>query len=124
MDHNQQHITIDGVDHILTWSDWCQWIAFDKWCNIVPQTPGVYEARFTDEMNRLTIGETDNLRRRIGYLRTGTHSAGKRIRQNHAEELEKVVIRWVDHFNPLSIERSLKQNHVQDYGSMPTYTRQ
>ena len=123
MDHNQQHITIDGVDHILTWSDWCQWIAFDKWCNNVPKVPGIYEAKFMHEMNRLTIGKANSLLRRIKYLRTGTHSAGIRIRQNHPNELEKIVIRWAEVINPLSIERSLKQNHFKEYGTKPTYTR-
>ena len=119
-----QHITLDSVDHIVTWSDWYSWTTFDVWQNRVPQTPGVYEAKFTHEMNRLTIVKADNLRRRINYLRTGTHSSGERIRQNHANDLNKVVIRWAETVNPLQVERSLKQNHLQDYESMPTYSRQ
>lgn len=60
----------DGI--VLVWSDWRQWTAFREWHTIVPELSGVYEVKFNYEMNRLTIGKTDNILRRIKYLRTGT----------------------------------------------------
>ena len=114
----------------LKWSEWCSWnnLKLDARSEIgavsVPQTPGVYEARFEDHEERLTIGKTDNLRRRIKQgLVKGTldHSAGERIREN--ESVENIVVRWAETDCPEAVERELHERHMSKFGKLPKHTK-
>ena len=114
----------------LEWSEWCSWndLKLDARSEIgavsVPEKPGVYEARLENHEERLTIGQTDNLRRRVKQgLVKGTldHSSGERIRDN--ERVDNIVVRWAETDCPGAVERELHERYMKKFGKLPKYTR-
>jgi hypothetical protein len=79
----------------LKWSGWVEWDEIKKdtrmgGIKIPNMKPGVYEAKYVDCEERLTIGRASDLRMRIrqGLVKGKTpHSAGERIRA------EKILLR-------------------------------
>jgi len=92
---------------------------------IVPnRKAGVYEAKYVDDEQRLTIGKASDLRMRVkqGLVKGKTlHSAGKRIRAN--EDIRKVVVRWAITDRPAAVEEELHRRHRERFGRLPKYTQ-
>ncbi|MCK7476111.1 MAG: hypothetical protein MZV49_27435, partial [Rhodopseudomonas palustris] len=82
------------------WSDWIPWDSFTRDSGMIigiriPDKPGVYEAKFTNTEERLTIGKATNLRMRVkqGLVKGKVpHSSSNRIRD--LERISDIVIRW------------------------------
>src|SRR5438105_1254773 len=96
------------------WFDWNSVKADTRWGGVkVPNgQPGVYEAKYPETEERLTIGKASDLRMRIkqGLLRGKVpHSAGTRIRAN--EEVDRVVLRWAATDRPSAAEEELHRRH-------------
>ncbi len=116
----RDRLTLPPIE--LAWSAWLAWD--DVKAAAVPIGSGVYEVRRTDADERMTIGKATDLRRRIvrglvmGKL---PHSAGKRLRAN--ERVAELVVRWAETDRPAAVEEELHRRHVQQFGSLPRYTR-
>jgi excinuclease UvrABC nuclease subunit len=112
---------------ILKWSEWVNGDDLEKKYNEgvkVPGKPGVYEAKYGDSDERLTIGKASDLRHRIkqGLVRGKTqHDAGYQIR-NH-ENTSKIKVRWAETARPSCVEEHLHQEHVNKFGKLPKYTK-
>ena len=114
----------------LKWSDWYPWRVFtlktqtDPEAIKVPKQPGVYEAKLIEGDERLTIGKSDNLRRRIasGLVKGSLpHSAGERIREN--EDTSQIVVRWAMTDQYSLVEAILHSKHIEKFGKLPKYTK-
>ena len=84
--------------------------------------PGVYEAKYINAEERLTIGKTSNLRMRIkqGLIKGKTpHSAGQKIRDN--EDTSRIVVRWSITDRPAAVEEELHKRHINMFGELPKY---
>jgi len=111
----------------LEWSDWYPWNEIKKdarssGIRIPNKTPGVYEVKYKNKNERLTIGRTLNLRMRIrqGLVKGKTpHSAGEKIRQK--EDTSKIVIRWAITDRPAAVEEELHRRHKEKFGKLPKY---
>ena len=111
----------------LEWSEWCPWDDIKKdtrsgGIEIPNKTPGVYEVKYKDKDERLTIGKASDLRMRIrqGLVKGKTpHSAGKRIRQN--EDTAKIIIRWAITDRPAAVEEELHRKHREKFCRLPKY---
>ena len=111
----------------LKWSDWIYWDKIKEDARkggiaIPNETPGVYEVRYENDGERLTIGKTSNLRMRIkqGLVKGKTpHSAGDRIRDK--EDTSKIVIRWAVTDRPAAVEEELHKRHLKKFGRLPRH---
>ena len=122
-----RHIEIAPV--ILNWSDWYHWSRFETDARtdpngiILPNLPGVYEAKPIGTDERLTIGKASNLRMRVkqGLVKGKVpHSSGKDIREK--EDTLTLVIRWAVTDRPAAVEEELHKRHVEFFGRLPKYT--
>jgi len=122
-----RHIEIAPIT--LEWSDWFAWSRFeldarsDPESVILPDSPGVYEARLIDNDERLTIGRASNLRMRVkqGLVKGKVpHSSGKNIRES--EDVSLIVIRWAVTDRPAAVEEELHRRHAEFFGRLPKYT--
>ncbi len=115
----------------LNWSEWYKWndLKLDARVNTynrihVPnKQSGVYEAKYEDVSERLTIGRASNLCSRIkqGLVKGNIpHSAGERMRSD-IDDFSKVVVRWAITDRPPMIEKELHKKHRQKYGKLPKY---
>jgi hypothetical protein len=121
-------ITIEPIE--LEWSAWYPWERFlldartEPQALLVPDEPGVYEARYKDDKKRLTVGKASNLRMRVkqGLVKGQVpHSTGKRIRS--AAATSQIVIRWATTDRPAAVEEELHRRHISEFGYLPTLTR-
>lgn len=111
----------------LEWSDWKKWEdlkadARRGGVKVPNRVSGVYEAKYEDVEERLTIGRASDLRHRIrqGLVKGKTpHSAGEKIREN--EDVSRIVIRWACTDRPACAEEELHLKHVEKYGCLPKY---
>jgi excinuclease UvrABC nuclease subunit len=111
----------------LEWSDWVSWDelkvdARKGGIKIPNKKPGVYEVKYEDTHERLTIGKASDLRMRIrqGLVKGKTpHSAGERIRDN--EDVSRIVVRWAITDRPAAVEEELHKKHRNKYGKFPKY---
>lgn len=123
----KQVINIPPVE--LEWSDWFPWDdlkidARSGGVKVLNRVPGVYEVKYGDNEERLTIGGTNNLRFRIkqGLVKGKTrHSAGKKIRAN--EDTSKLVVRWAVTSRPRAVEEELHRLYTEKFGKLPKYTK-
>lgn len=112
----------------LRWSEWFRWEdlkedARSGGIKIPNGLPGVYEAKYADSEERLTIGKASDLRMRIkqGLVKGKTkHSSGKKIRES--EDVSRIVIRWAETDRPSAAEEELHRRYVEKYGRLPKYT--
>ena len=111
----------------LRWSDWYDWESLKKDVRkgegvSVPDEPGVYEVKYKDSDERLTIGKASNLRMRVkqGLVKGKVpHSAGDRIRKR--EDTSKIMIRWAVTERPAAAEEELHRRHKERFGRLPKY---
>jgi excinuclease UvrABC nuclease subunit len=115
---------------VLEWSEWIPWddlridARSEGGLRVPNRTPGVYEARFAESEERLTIGKAANLRQRIkqGLVKgKARHSAGKKIRAS--EDVSAIVVRWAVTDRPAAVEEELHRRHRAKFGRLPTYTK-
>ena len=112
----------------LEWSEWYSWNKIKENARKtgikVPEKPGVYEVKYRDENERLTIGKSKNLRRRIKQqlLKGKNHSEGKKIIKNN-EDVSKIVIRWAITDRPATVEEELHRRHRKKFGKLPKYVK-
>jgi len=110
----------------LEWSEWYPWNKIKENARKtgikVPEKPGVYEVKYRDKNERLTIGKSKNLRRRIKQqlLKGKNHSEGKKIIKNN-EDVSKIVIRWAITDRPATVEEALHRRHRKKFGKLPKY---
>lgn len=112
----------------LRWSDWILWgdLKIDArhggGIRVPSGISGVYEVKYGDTDERLTIGKASDLRMRIKQaLVKGKvpHSAGKRIRAE--EDLSKIVVRWAATDRPAAAEEELHKKYEEKFGKLPKY---
>jgi hypothetical protein len=126
-------ITIPEI--VLNWTDWVPWKDIEKGKEDggvkIDNEPGVYEVKFTDVEDSLTIGKTANLNKRIirglvlGRL---PHSSGIKIREdinNRKIDPSKIIIRWAKTNRPAAAEEELHYRVKGElkYGTLPSYIR-
>lgn len=122
----KQVIDIPPIE--LEWSDWFAWDdlktdARSGGVGVPNWVPGVYEAKYRDTEERLTIGKASDLRMRVkqGLVKGKTpHSAGKKIRAN--EDVSKIVVRWAVTGRPAAVEEELHRMHREKFSRLPKYT--
>lgn len=118
-------IQIEPIE--LEWSDWHPWDALradarSGGVRVPNKQPGVYEAKYRDGQERLTIGKASDLRMRLrqGLIKGKVpHVAGERIRQN--ENTDLIDIRWAITHRPAAVEEELQRGtdrHSVPYQSM------
>jgi hypothetical protein len=113
---------------MLEWSKWSSWKDLEVDMRYgggvrVPDESGVYEAKYVDSEERLTIGKASNLRMRVkqGLVKGKVpHSAGDRIRES--EDILRIVVRWAITDRPAAVEEELHKKHQAKYGRLPKYT--
>ena len=122
-----QQINIPPI--ALSWSSWIPWdelkldARYEGGVKVPNKVTGVYEAKYKDEEERLTIGKASDLRMRIkqGLVKGKVpHSAGNRIRRE--EDLSKIVVRWAITDRPSAVEEELHKQHIKKFGKLPKYT--
>lgn len=127
MKMDEDMINIPAV--MLKWSDWVSWSDLmvdargESGVRVPNYIPGVYEVKYRDSEERLTIGETSNLRMRIkqGLVKGKTpHSSGSKIRTN--EDVSRLVVRWAITDRPKAVEEELHRRHKSKFGKSPKYT--
>jgi hypothetical protein len=112
----------------LEWSEWYGWNALKEdarsgGIRIPNKKPGVYEARLKGQQERLTIGETGDLRWRIRQALIkgkGLHSSGTGIREN--EDVTNIEVRWAETDRPCASEEELHKQYKSKFGKLPKYT--
>jgi hypothetical protein len=123
-----EQIEIEPIS--LYWSDWHPWEYLTPDAQTCadsvtpPNKSGVYEAKLRDQEERLTIGKTSNMRRRMKRgLAQGKlpHSSGKRIRA--AEDVTQILVRWAETDRPAAVEEELHRHHQQMFGRLPKHTK-
>jgi len=128
-DDGTQIQTIIILPITLEWSAWYPWQHFlldarsDPTGIKVPSAPGVYEAKHSNTNERLTIGKTSNLRRRIkqGLIKgSSPHSSGIHIRMQ--EDTTDIAIRWAVTERPSAVEEELHRRYQEQFGQLPKYT--
>ena len=107
----------------VQWSEWFPWNDIASGSVRAPRRAGVYEVRRRDQEQRLTIGETNLLARRVSYLVRGTapHSAGERIRAS--EQVAHLLVRWAATERHEEVEQYLHGAHWDRFGRLPIHTR-
>jgi len=115
----------------LSWSEWYKWndlkldarVNADNRVYVPNKQSGVYEAKYENEDERLTIGKTSDLRFRIkqGLVKGKTpHSTGERMRSSNVD-FSKVVVKWAITDRATAMEEELHRKYVQKYGKLPKY---
>ena len=121
-------INIEPIE--LAWSDWVSWndlkidLRYGSGVRVPNYWPGVYEVKYIDSEERLTIGKASDLRMRIkqGLVKGKVpHSAGKRMRTQ--EDVSKLVVRWAVTGRPAAVEEELHSRHESKFGKLPKYTK-
>jgi len=110
----------------LEWNDWISWddLKIDakyKSGIRVPNGPGVYEVKYRDTEEWLTIGKASNLRMRIkqGLVKGKVpHSTGERIRRAN-EDTSRIVVRWATTDRPATVEEELHRSHRENLVNFP-----
>ena len=115
---------------------WLKWSYYERWEDIAgtgehsegielpPPEPGVYEVYRSGTAAALYIGGTSHLRRRVrdglvkGVL---MHVAGQKMREK--EDPAVLTVRWAVTERPAAAEEELLRRHVEEFGSLPEYTR-
>ncbi len=126
-DEGEQALEIGTIT--LAWSEWVKWtdLETDGGSNQgveVPEKDGVYEVKREDEEQRLTIGRSGNLDRRVKkWMVNGNppHSAGCKILAN--EDTSGLQVRWATTNRPAAAEEELHRLHVEDFEKLPEYTK-
>jgi len=111
----------------LKWSDWIHWDKIKEDARIggieIPKKrPGVYEVKYEDTEERLSIGKASDLRMRVrqGLVEGKTpHSAGDKIRAN--EDTIKIIVRWAITDRPAAVEEELHRRYLNKFGKLPKY---
>jgi len=88
------------------------------------ETINIYEVRYADTEERLTIGKASDLRMRIkqGLVKGKTpHSAGNKIRDS--EDTSKILVRWAITNRPAAAEEELHKRYVKKFGKLPKYVQ-
>ena len=123
----EEIINIEPI--VLRWSDWVSWddLKIDArhggGVRVPNYIPGVYEVKYRDSEERLTIGETSDLRMRIkqGLVKgKAKHSSGLKIRTN--EDVSRLVVRWATTNRPAAVEEELHRRYRIKFGELPKYT--
>ena len=121
---------IDISRVVLKWSEWVSWddlkidARYSGGVKVPNYWPGVYEVKYLDSEERLTIGKASDLRMRIkqGLVKGKVpHSAGKRIRGQ--EDVSKIVVRWAITDRPAAVEEELHRRYQSKFGGLPRYTK-
>jgi len=124
----KEEISIPPI--VLEWSAWFAWddLKIDarngNGVNVPNGEPGVYEAKFRDLEERLTIGKASDLRMRIkqGLVKGKTpHSAGQKIRAS--EDTSRIVIRWAITSRPAAVEEELHTRYERHFGGRPKHVK-
>jgi len=114
---------------ILKWSDWVSWgdliidARGEDGVKVPNHEPGVYEVRYKNSEERLTIGKASDLRMRIkqGLVKgKAKHSSGSKIRTN--EDVSRLVVRWAITNRPAAVEEELHRRYRIKFGELPKYT--
>lgn len=111
----------------LEWSDWFPWddLKVDArrgGVKVPNKKSGVYEAKYRDAEERLTMGKASDLRMRIrqGLVKGKIpHSAGKKICAD--EDTSKIVVRWAVTDRPAAVEEELHKRYSNRFGKLPKY---
>ncbi len=106
----------------LCWSDWVLW-DYVK-CAEIPNKSGVYEAKYKNAEERLTIGATSNLKRRVkeGLVKGSIpHSTGEKIRCN--ENTSEILVRWATTDRPFTAEEELHKRYYDRFRKLPKYVK-
>ncbi len=124
---DEETISIPPI--MLKWSGWVSWndLIVDArgggGVRVPNQVPGVYEVKYKDGEERLTIGKASDLRMRIkqGLVKgKSKHSSGSKIRLN--EEVSKLVVKWAITDRPAAVEEELHRKYKTKFGKLPKYT--
>jgi excinuclease UvrABC nuclease subunit len=123
----QEEIRIAPIK--LKWTDWYSWKSLEVDMRRgegvkIPNKPGVYEAKYADSEERLTIGKASHLQKRVrrGLVRgTLPHSAGTRIRRR--EDISRIVVRWATTDRPAAVEEELHKKYRAKYDRLPKHTK-
>ena len=116
---------------VIEWSEWFPWKKFlihgkHPFLGIkMPNKPGVYELKYLDSDERLTIGKASNLRSRVkqGLVKGQIpHSTGIRIKKAK-EDTSNLVIRWAVTIYPSAVEEYLINEYIEKYGKRPKYNK-
>ncbi len=122
----REKITIPSI--VLEWSEWVAWddLKIDArqkdGVNVPSRVRGVYEVKYANNEERLTIGKASNLRMRIkqGLVKgKAPHSAGEKIRAN--EDVSRIVVRWAATDRPATAEEELHRRYQAKFGGLPKY---
>ena len=114
---------------VLKWSEWVSWndlkidARYGGGVRVPNYWPGVYEVKYRDKEERLTIGKASDLRMRIkqGLVKGKVpHSAGNRIRAH--EDVSRITVRWAVTDSPAAVEEELHRRHQAKFGRLPQYT--
>ena len=117
----------------LIWSEWYKWddlkldarLIENNGVNIPNKKSGVYEAKYENKNERLTIGKASDLRMRVrqGLIKGKVpHSTGERMKSQNLD-FSKVVVRWAITDRPSATEEELHKKYVQKYGKLPEYVK-
>lgn len=122
----REEITIPSF--VLEWSNWWAWddLKVDArqgdGVKVPNREPGVYEVKYRESEERLTIGKASDLRMRIkqGLVKNKTpHSAGEKIQAN--EDTSRIVVRWAITSRPAAVEEELHKRYHTRFGELPKY---
>lgn len=114
---------------MLKWSDWVSWdaliidVRYGGGVRVPNHQPGVYEVKYRDSEESLTIGKASDLRMRIkqGLVKgKAKHSSGSKIRTN--EDVSRLAVRWAITNRPAAVEEELHRRYRIKFGELPKYT--
>lgn len=125
--HSMEIETIKIPPIQLRWSAWVSWEdlrddARGGGIKVPNKEPGVYEARYRDAKERLTIGRASDLRMRIrqGLVKGKVpHSTGRKIREN--EDTSRIVVRWAVTDRPAAVEEELHKKYRERFSKLPKH---
>jgi hypothetical protein len=119
----REEIRIPNI--VLEWSDWFSWDKLERKVVNPPRSKrGVYEVKYADCDERLTIGKASDLYKRVVrglVLGSLKHSTGKKIRTH--ENPSELMVRWAEAERPAAAEEALHIRYRQDFGCLPKYTK-
>lgn len=125
-----ERIEINIPPVVLEWSEWVPWddlkvdARYGSGVRVPNREAGVYEVKYRDTEERLTIGKASDLRMRIkqGLVKGKVpHSAGKRIRAN--EDVSGIVVRWAITDRPAAVEEELHRRYLDKFGRLSKYVK-
>jgi len=125
-----ERIEINIPPVVLEWSEWVPWddlkvdARYGSGVKVPNREPGVYEVKYKDAEERLTIGKASDLRMRIkqGLVKgKARHSAGEEIRAN--EDVIGIVVRWAITDRPAAVEEELHRRFLDKFGRLPKYVK-